>query len=128
MARVGRFSEFVNQIMNPAKNYFQKDGVEFEEDEFGLFTDKTTGQTNPVRRFTWRNSSRVSVQVITYGATITSMKIPDKNGTIDDIVMGFNNMDGNDYFYLFCSVYITIVDAVQLFLEHPVLILKRSSL
>lgn len=82
-------------MMNPAKNYFQKDGVEFEEDEFGLFTDKTTGQTTPVRRFTWRNSNRVCVQVITYGATITSIKVPDKNGTVDDIVMGFNNMEGN---------------------------------
>lgn len=80
--------------MDPAKNYFQKDDVEFEEDEFGLFTDKTTGQTTSVRRFTWRNSNRVSVQVITYGATITTIKIPDKNGTIDDIVMGFNTMEG----------------------------------
>lgn len=82
-------------VMDAAKNYFQKDGVEFEEDEFGLFTDKTTGLTSSVRKFSWRNSNRVFVQVISYGATITSIKIPDKNGTIDDIVMGFNDMEGN---------------------------------
>ncbi|XP_023014433.2 galactose mutarotase [Leptinotarsa decemlineata] len=83
--------------------YFQKDQVEFEEDFFGLFTDKTTGQSSSVRRFTWRNSNSVTVQVITYGATITSIKIPGKNGHVDDIVMGFNDMEGylnrlNPYF------------------------------
>ncbi|CAH1100883.1 unnamed protein product [Psylliodes chrysocephalus] len=77
--------------------------VEFEEDGFGVFTDKTTGVTSPVRRFTWKNSNNVSVQVITYGATITSIKLPGKNGNIDDIVMGFDNMEGylnalNPYF------------------------------
>lgn len=78
--------------------------VEFEEDGFGVFTDKTTGVTSPVRRFTWKNSNNVSVQVITYGATITSIKLPGKNGNIDDIVMGFDNMEGkkggcDDVFY-----------------------------
>lgn len=86
----------------PAK-YAQKANVEFEEDEFGLFTDKTDGQTKPVRRFTWRNTSNITVQVITYGATITAIKVPDKNGTVKDIVMGFNDMKGylnplNPYF------------------------------
>uniref|UniRef100_A0A1Y1N4D3 Galactose mutarotase n=1 Tax=Photinus pyralis TaxID=7054 RepID=A0A1Y1N4D3_PHOPY len=73
--------------MNTAK-------IILEEDEFGLFTDKTSGKSTPVRRFTWRNKNRVTVQVITYGATITSIKVPDKNGAIDDIVMGFDDMKG----------------------------------
>ncbi|KAB0799645.1 hypothetical protein PPYR_07525 [Photinus pyralis] len=82
--------------MNTAK-------IILEEDEFGLFTDKTSGKSTPVRRFTWRNKNRVTVQVITYGATITSIKVPDKNGAIDDIVMGFDDMKGylnplNPYF------------------------------
>lgn len=86
----------------PAK-YVQKSGVELEEDEFGLFTDTSDGISKPVRRFTWRNTSNVQVQLITYGATITSIKVPDKNGTIKDIVMGFNDMNGylnplNPYF------------------------------
>lgn len=53
------------------------------------------GKKISVRRFTWRNSTGVSVQVISYGATITSIKMPDKNGTIDDIVMGFDDMKGD---------------------------------
>lgn len=79
---------------NDVPKYYQQNGVEFEEDEFGLFTDTVTGQSSAVRRFTWRNSNSVTVQVITYGATITSIKVPSNNGTVDDIVMGFNNMEG----------------------------------
>lgn len=68
--------------------------VQLQEDEFGVFKDKTTGQSTPVRRFTWTNANNVSVQVITYGATITSIKLPDKNGKVDDITLGFNDLQG----------------------------------
>ncbi|KAK5643297.1 hypothetical protein RI129_007142 [Pyrocoelia pectoralis] len=74
-----------------------------EEDEFGFYTDKTSGKSISVRKFTWRNKNDVTVQVITYGATITSIKVPDKNGAIGDIVLGFKDMKGylnplNPYF------------------------------
>lgn len=77
------------------KYYSVNPGVELEEDVFGQFTDKRTGKSSAVRRFTWRNNNNISMQVITYGATITSIKIPDKNGTVEDVVMGFNDMKGN---------------------------------
>lgn len=69
-------------------------GIQFEEDNFGLFTDKRTGQSKSVRRFTWKNSNNVAVQVITYGATITSIKVPDKSGKIEDVVLGFDSVEG----------------------------------
>jgi aldose 1-epimerase len=68
--------------------------VKFTEDQFDLYTYKNTGKTVSIRLFTWTNENKVSVQVITYGATITSMKIPDKNGVVKDIVAGFNNLAG----------------------------------
>lgn len=71
-----------------------KKKVDLFEDSFGSFVDKTTGQSIPVRRFTWRNQHSVEVQVISYGATITSIKLPDKHGIVEDIVMGFDNMEG----------------------------------
>lgn len=84
------------------QKYHQVQGVELEEDEFDTYKDNT-GKIQSVRRFTWRNSKGVSVQVITYGATITSIRLPDKNDTTDDIVMGFDDMKGylnplNPYF------------------------------
>lgn len=90
--------------MSSEQKYYQiSAGVELEENEFGLFTNKSTGQSSSVRKFTWRNNNNITVQVISYGATITAIKIPDKNGTVEDVVMGFNDMQGylnplNPYF------------------------------
>lgn len=69
--------------------------IALEED---LFDSSTK-----IRRFTWRNANDLSIQVITYGATITSIKMPDHTGKIDDIVMGFDSLSGykqtlNPYF------------------------------
>ncbi len=36
----------------------------------------------------------LSVQVINYGATLTSLKVPDGSGTIEDVVLGFDDIDG----------------------------------
>lgn len=68
-----------------------------EDDVFGKM--KHLGQNgNPeldlIRRFTLTNCNGVSLQVINYGATITSLKVPDKNGMIDDIVLGFDTFKG----------------------------------
>ncbi|RZC33585.1 Aldose epim domain containing protein [Asbolus verrucosus] len=77
--------------------------VNLREDEFGVYTDETAGKSIPVKRFTWENENKLSVQVITYGATIISIKFPDKDGIIEDVVTGFSNLTGyrnaeNPYF------------------------------
>ncbi|KAI5736249.1 hypothetical protein M8J76_001442 [Diaphorina citri] len=73
------------------------------EDKFGECINESNGQVLPVRRFTLTNSQRMSVQVIDYGATITTIKVPDKRGNVDDVVLGFDDMRGylssnNPYF------------------------------
>lgn len=68
--------------------------VKLSEDQFGLYTVPTTGKTIPVRVFTWENDNKISLKVITYGATITSLKVPNKNGIIEDIVTGFDDLQG----------------------------------
>ncbi|CAK1588064.1 unnamed protein product [Parnassius mnemosyne] len=49
-----------------------------------------------VRRFTWKTKNRMTVQVITYGATITSIQVPDKKGVPDDVIAGFDTLE--EYF------------------------------
>lgn len=39
------------------------------------------------------NKNGMQLQIINYGATITSLKIPVKNGEIIDVVLGFDNLD-----------------------------------
>ncbi|XP_028043329.1 aldose 1-epimerase-like isoform X1 [Bombyx mandarina] len=49
-----------------------------------------------VRRYTWRTKNRMTVQIISYGATITSIQVPDKKGVPDDVVAGFDTLE--EYF------------------------------
>ncbi|XP_047040927.1 galactose mutarotase-like isoform X1 [Helicoverpa zea] len=49
-----------------------------------------------VRRYTWKTKNRMTVQVITYGATITSISVPDRKGVPDDVVAGFDTLE--EYF------------------------------
>ena len=42
--------------------------------------------------YTLRNHNGVEMQVITYGATVISLKVPDQNGKFDDVVLGFDTL------------------------------------
>ena len=59
-------------------------------------TTKPYGQTpegQQVKLFTMTNSNKMQVGIIEYGGYITSIKVPDKDGKIDDVVLGFDNLD-----------------------------------
>ena len=47
-----------------------------------------------VERFTLRHGRGVEVDVITYGAIITSVRTADRSGRVDDIVLGFDELSG----------------------------------
>ncbi|KAJ8684002.1 hypothetical protein QAD02_019794 [Eretmocerus hayati] len=56
-----------------------------------------------VQKFTLKNSQNQEVDIISYGATITAVRTPDKNKVIDDVVLGFDDIAGylstkNPYF------------------------------
>lgn len=43
----------------------------------------------------WNLTIQLSTfQVITYGATITSIQVPNKKGVPDDVVAGFDTLEG----------------------------------
>jgi len=48
----------------------------------------------PIERFSMKNATGVTVQAITYGGIITSITVPDRNGTLADIVLGFDSIEG----------------------------------
>jgi aldose 1-epimerase len=48
----------------------------------------------PVERYTLTNSNGIEVAAITYGGIITSITAPDRAGRFDDIVLGFDTLDG----------------------------------
>ena len=55
---------------------------------FGNFNDQN------VELFTLKNTSGMTVKITNYGATITSLQVPDKNGVSEDIVCGFDSLEG----------------------------------
>jgi aldose 1-epimerase len=67
--------------------------VRLVEDVFGTFKNEA-GKTETVRRFTLSNKSGMSVQIINYGATITKLNVPDRTGNTEDVVLGFDNVEG----------------------------------
>lgn len=67
--------------------------IKLEEDFFGYFVDDF-GKKHNIRRFTWSNHNCMRVQVITYGARIISLRLPSRKRCIDDVVLGFDDMDG----------------------------------
>ena len=58
------------------------------EKAFGTFEDKA------VTEYTITNSHGMQVSVINYGGAITRLITPDKQGTMGDVVTGFESLDG----------------------------------
>jgi aldose 1-epimerase len=64
-----------------------KAGVEREA--FGKLEDGTV-----IEAFTLRNARGASARVITYGATLTNLFVPDRKGVEGDVVLGFDDLKG----------------------------------
>lgn len=58
-------------------------------DLFGTLPDGTV-----VTRYTLQNSRGMTARIITYGATLTELLVPDRNGVPGDVVLGFDDLQG----------------------------------
>lgn len=47
-----------------------------------------------VHQYTLSNGAGMTAQIINYGATITSLTVPDRNGKVADVVLGYDTIDG----------------------------------
>lgn len=53
-----------------------------------------TQDGKPVTVFRVTNANGLELRAITYGAIITSLRVPDRNGTAADVVLGFDSLAG----------------------------------
>ena len=63
----------------------------------GKLQQKSFGKTpdgQAVSLYTLRNASGMEVTITNYGGTITTVRVPDKNKKMGDVVLGFENVDG----------------------------------
>ena len=56
---------------------------------FGTAADQTT-----IDLYTLRNSKGMEAQIMTFGGIVTSLKVPDKNGALGDVVLGYDHLAG----------------------------------
>jgi len=70
-----------------AQGGFLMNDVGVEKDLFG-----TTADGVQVDRYTLRNANGAVARIITYGATVTELHLPDRDGRFDDVVLGFDNL------------------------------------
>src|SRR6476660_5906763 len=61
-----------------------------------------TADGQSVDLYTLRNVHGVEAKITNYGGILVSLKVPDRNGKFDDVVLGFNDLDtylkGHPYF------------------------------
>src|SRR3712207_6004376 len=52
--------------------------------------------------YTLTNKNGLAAKITTYGATLTELHVPDRNGKLADVVLGFDNLEqylaGHPYF------------------------------
>ncbi len=61
--------------------------LSLEKDRFGQ-----TAEGVAVDRYTLRNSHGAMVRIITFGATVTELWMPDRQGALADVVLGFDDL------------------------------------
>jgi aldose 1-epimerase len=62
----------------------QKDGGKL----FGFMPDGA-----PVRIYTLRNQNGMEARILNYGGIIQSLKVPDRNGHLGDVVLGYDDLE-----------------------------------
>ena len=49
---------------------------------------------SPVTEYTLTNAQGMQVSILNYGGTVSKLMVPDRNGNIDDVVLGFESFSG----------------------------------
>lgn len=82
---------------NQEQNVALKDSVTIEKSGYG-----TTAKGEKIDSYKLKNQKGMEVDIMTYGGIITSLKVPNKAGVSEEVVIGFNNFEqytkDNPYF------------------------------
>jgi len=62
---------------------------DLKKEAFGVTSDNV-----PVELYTLTNSHGMEARIMTYGGTVVSLKVPDRQGKLGDVVLGYDSLDG----------------------------------
>ncbi len=71
------------------KNKESETKMEVKKEFFGKTTD---GQNVDI--YTLTNKNGITIKIINYGAAVVSLTAPDRNGKFEDVVLGYDNIEG----------------------------------
>lgn len=74
----------------------EQTGIIIDENAVGITKEPfgTAPDGQDVHLYTLTNQNGVTIKITNYGAIVTSIITPDKNGVMGDIALGFNTVDG----------------------------------
>lgn len=61
--------------------------------EFGKWKNPSTKKCEKIEKFTWKTCNRLAVSVMTFGASVIEIKAPDRDGKVEDILMGYDKLE-----------------------------------
>ena len=67
----------------------QAAGLTSQQSSFGKLPDGT-----PIEKFVLTNSHGMQATIITYGGVLQALKVPDRKGHSEDVVLGFDDVQG----------------------------------
>ena len=126
MHRVRSLSVFLAwlTVACSAVQLFDRSSVETE-----LFGTMPDGTHVEIVRLT--NANGVEVRGMTYGAIIVSIRVPDREGTLDDVVLGFDDLDqyvqGHPQFGTVVGRYANRIAGGQFTLDNQTYTLARNN-
>ena len=78
---------FINSCKNkPAKTAEKEEGIKTEL--FGVMPDGDS-----IYQYTLTSAAGITVKIINYGGIVTEILAPDKEGNIENIILGFDNLE-----------------------------------
>ncbi len=75
--------------IQPESNQNKIPETKIKKETFGKINDGTEAEI-----YTLINKTGSEVKITNYGGTVVSLKMPDKNGKFDDVVLGFDSVSG----------------------------------
>ena len=76
---------------------FRRDGTPYAASEVNIIRTLTYSNEedfDSIKLYTLKNSSGMTVKLTNYGAIITSIVVPDRDGTLADVALGYKQVEG----------------------------------
>lgn len=81
-------SEKTTDILEQSEIQENTEALHISTSEFGKLP---SGEK--ITKYQLTNKHGMEVAIINYGGVITNLKVPDKNGVVEDVVLGFNSLE-----------------------------------